>query len=197
MSNGAAVLAVACATALSITGAIARASGGWDFPSWPETAVQVVWISGLLLVTYIGARWRTGREPSLADVGLDRPAASTLSTAVWVAVGGATVVSAVAVAHSFDAGGALLLATFLVRWPVSTLAQQTLFFGWLQPRLGAHNIHKTALLFIAFHVAMPMALVGAVPLGFLFAWLRSRTGSIHAGIAVHYLVNMWFVLAFN
>ena len=39
--------------------------------------------------------------------------------------------------HDLDAmSAAPLVVTFTIRWPMSVLAQQMLFFGWLEPRLG-------------------------------------------------------------
>jgi membrane protease YdiL (CAAX protease family) len=91
----------------------------------------------------------------------------------------------------------LLLVTVLLRWPISVLAQQTLFFGWLQPRLGDHGPRVAAMLYVAMHVANPFVLVVVTPLGFLFATLRRRTGSIRAGLVTHYILNVVFVLAFE
>ena len=190
-----AVLATAVAAAFLGCGtALNRAVLASDVPSWGGWAIEVVEMLGVLAIPLIGFRALTGRHPTPADLGItgsdaprERPpdrrrAGST--TVVVLGLVGVVVVLALAGPHMSPA---LLLATTLVWWPISVLAQQTLFFGWLQPRLGSHGPRTAALLYVAMHVFHPLQVLLVIPLAFLFAKLRRETGSIRAGMVVHYL----------
>jgi membrane protease YdiL (CAAX protease family) len=117
---------------------------------------------------------------------------------MFVALGTlATVVGVIAILSVTepDISLALLVATVVVRWPISVVAQQILFFGWLQPRLGDQGPRIAALLYAAFHLANPLLMLTVIPLGFLFAYQRKRTGSIRSGLVTHYAINVAFVIA--
>jgi membrane protease YdiL (CAAX protease family) len=183
-------------------GASRTLEAGWEFPSWPDTVVQVCFMLGVLAITVAGFRLETGRIPTPTDVGLGPPThGSRLSTkhlsAPVVALLAILLVAALVAVLSRaepEADLGLLLVTVVVRWPVSVLAQQTLFFGWLQPRLGRRGVAYAALLYSAFHVANPLLMLMVVPLGFLFALMRRRTGSVRAGLVAHYVGNVVFVV---
>jgi hypothetical protein len=198
--------ATGAAIALSAAALALTSAEGWDFPSWPETAVELVWMLGLAGIAVIGFRWLTGRRPSRGDFGLgdadvaiaDRPrrrrvarwgyVVCALAIGPLASLGG----SSGAPSHLGSMTPALLLVTVFVRWPVSVVAQQVFFFGWLQPRLGAdrRSIMITTALFAVSHVATATALLTVLPLGVVFALERWQTGRVRAGIATHYAINV-------
>jgi membrane protease YdiL (CAAX protease family) len=186
-----AVVATGVALGLGATQRAITAVTGWDFPSWQETVVQVARDVGLLTITALGFRSLRDCSPLPEEVGLPgccrvtplRVAAATVLLGLTGA--GVTVINS---EMSFP----LVLATVLVRWPVSVVAQQVLFFGWLQPRLAASGLTTAALLYAGYHLYDPVTAAFVLPLGFAFAYLRQRSGTIYPGIALHWLAQLGF-----
>jgi hypothetical protein len=189
--------ATAATVALSIVARLITGWADWEFPSWGETAVEVAWMLGVCGIVAVGFRRSSGHTPEPGELGCQAPTAHLLGRRGRFVLGAACLVLAGVVLASLDTNVLLIAATFLVRWPLSVIAQQTLFFGWLQPRLGDKGSRTAALLYAGSHIAAPALMIGVLPLGFLFASLRARTGSIRAGLAAHYIGNLVFVLAFT
>jgi membrane protease YdiL (CAAX protease family) len=84
---------------------------------------------------------------------------------------------------------------------VAPIAEETFFRGFLFAALRNHYrfwiaAGVSALIFAAGHM-VPGAILPLFLLGFLFAWLRERTGSIWPSIALHMLNNaLYFGLRF-
>lgn len=212
-----AVVATGAATALGAGARAVASTQGWEFPSWGETALELAWMLGLLAIAFLGFKFVAGRWPSFSELGLGqsdiapaeqrsrRPIARRGILACVLAFG---VFGAIGFGH--DSGGtgsttgfaamsaALVVITFAVRWPISVIAQQVLFFGWLQPRLGRYGLPITIALYSLSHVATPASMIYIIPLGGVFAIERWQTGRIRASIATHYLVNVaLFALSVN
>jgi hypothetical protein len=185
---------------------------GWSFPSWGETTTEMGWMSGVVALTVAGLVVYLHRAPHPSDAALAMPLPHTghrrarvrsMTTPLCIALPAVAAVLVVLVqlgdeqAFATDGrsiGLPLLLVTLAVRWPLAVLAQQAFFFGWLQPHLGARGMQLAAVLYAAYHLQVA-TLVALLALGFLFAWLRARTGTIHAGMAAHYIVNVFLFAA--
>ena len=203
-----ALLATGAAAALGAGAHTLASAEGWEFPSWGETAIELAWMLGLVAIVFLGFALLNGRLPSLTELGLGQPDVppserrsrrriATRGILACVIVFG--VFGAIGFGHSGETGSttgvgamslALVVVTFALRWPVSVIAQQVLFFGWLQPRLGRYALPITVALYSASHVTTPASMIYIIPLGGIFALERWETGRVRAGILTHYLVNV-------
>jgi membrane protease YdiL (CAAX protease family) len=114
--------------------------------------------------------------------------------AAWLALTLASVVGGRSLStyeeSATSVGIGVLAGIVLLRWPIAVLAQQVLFFGWLQPRLGRYGPLLAAVLYTAYHVTSDNSLLNIAPLGAIFALTRWQTGGIRAGLAIHYAINV-------
>jgi Type II CAAX prenyl endopeptidase Rce1-like len=205
----AAIGATGAATALGASAVAATSARGWDFPSWQETSIEIAWMLGLVVIMFVGFLLTSGHPPAVADVGLvesdvapsDRRRRRR-AAALGIVLCALALGPLAALAGSGNSSNpthlnsamtpALLVVTFVVRWPISVIAQQVFFFGWLQPRLGPdrRGIPIAVALFVASHAGTPTLLLIMIPIGIAFALERWQTGSVRAGIVTHYAINI-------
>ena len=177
---------------LGVIQQVLTAISDWEIPSGVETAVQVARDLGLLAIAIGGFRILARRFPALREVGLPaHPWGRARLAAGFFGAVSLTIVAVMAIDP--DLSMPLVLAIVVVRWPVSVVAEQVLFFGWLQPRLADHRLRTIVLLFAAYHLYSPVLAVLVAPLGLAFAHLRRRTGTIYSGIALHWIVEVGFL----
>jgi membrane protease YdiL (CAAX protease family) len=93
----------------------------------------------------------------------------------------------------FPPGWEGLVLALLLGAVVAPIAEETFFRGFLFAGLRRYYpfwiaAAVSALIFAAGHM-VPGAIVPLYVLGFLFAWLRERTGSLWPSIAMHMLSN--------
>jgi len=99
----------------------------------------------------------------------------------------------------FPPGWQGLALALLLGAVVAPIAEETFFRGFLFAGLRKYcsfwiAAGVSALIFAAGHM-VPGAILPLYFLGFLFAWLRERTGSIWPSIAMHMLNNALYFLA--
>jgi hypothetical protein len=96
-------------------------------------------------------------------------------------------------------GPAMLTASVVVFGLLAPLAEELIFrgllFGWLEGRWSARVAWiVSSLAFAAAHIDLTHIML-VLPLGFLFGWLRWRTGSLVPSLAAHAINNSAAVLA--
>ena len=146
--------------------------------------------------------------PKLVRSGFRLPTAKDLLVTLLVAL---LTASTVMIAFwllkrlGFQILGGYLKPYVIDAWPICTgylniavmtpIAEEVLFRGVIQPRLGQLIKEKDALivqaaLFSALHLS-PVILVTHFILGLAFGWLRVRTRSLVPGILLHAAWNAW------
>lgn len=205
-------LAIAIAGVAGITGfaldAVAR-SDGWSYPSVGSSAALTLW--GLATITITGIAIRaTGEQLTPSLLGLEptqqhntRPRTPLALVGLGASLGlmilvdqlgiGAVATGRDAYSSTHQVAAVVLLIELLIRYPITVLAEEALFRGWLQPRLPA-GVLVSALLWAGFHLQQIPTIPALIPFGIALGTLRWWTGSIRVPLAVHYLANATFLL---
>ncbi len=207
-------LPVAAAGALGL-GLSALADGlGWPPNSAGETFLAITWKVGMLGILAVSVIAASGHLPGTGELGL---AHSPLSRherhqrlrlagfGTCVAVAGFLLVSRIGIgrdpmsadsySQSAHVGAGVAALALAVRYPLTALAEETLFRGWLQPRLGRFGIPITAALWASYHVTQPATIPALFFLGLSLGVARWVYGSVRVGIVAHYLIDAAFFVA--
>jgi len=186
---------------------------GWTFPSLGYAAGIGVWKLATLGVL-AAALWRFERQPlSATALGLGpglspderrrrrRRAllglggAAELLGALSLAPGlGLSPVDPAAYGATRPIGWAVLLVQVLVVYPLTVLAEEAFFRGFLQPRLSLAPPVLSGVLWAAHHLQQAATIPWLVPLGLALGVLRWRRGDIRASGAVHDLGDVLFLV---
>jgi membrane protease YdiL (CAAX protease family) len=180
---------------------------GWDFPSVGYLVGELIWKAGTLGVLFWAIR-HIDHDPVDRDtLGLSGSAASrdrfptVLALLVGVVAVGvsALVGSSAGSASSFGtvhhAGLALGLAELLVRYPLTVMAEETFFRGWMQPRLGSDGPVLAALLWAAYHLQQVATIPSLVIVGLFLGLLRWMTGNVRLSGVLHYISDAAFFIS--
>jgi membrane protease YdiL (CAAX protease family) len=178
---------------------------GATFPSFGYLVGEVVWKVWTLAVLAWATRRFEGRGPDAVTAGLTvdpdevrhaYPWRGALAVGALAGVAAATVGSSSTSAGSYGqvrhVGIALVLAELLIRYPLTVLAEEAFFRGWLQPRLGASGPIASSVLWGMYHLQQAGTMPSLVLLGLVLGFLRSRTGTVRVTAAVHYVANAAF-----
>ncbi len=182
---------------------------GWHFPSFGYFAGEIVWKLTTLGVMLVAIRLVEHHSFNSVMVGLKRDPVETTSArsraprALLGLVGAgalAVVVSrlfhvSASNASAYGAvrhvGVGLAVAEIAVRYPLTVLAEETLFRGWLQPRLPMGPV-ASSVLWGAYHLQQVRTIPSLIPLGIGLGVIRWWTGDVRASGIVHYLSNVAF-----
>jgi membrane protease YdiL (CAAX protease family) len=188
--------------------ALARAAG-WSFPSWGTFGAEVLLaLIQLALLAVLVARGggrldaramaltrgpRPVRQPSVAEV-VAMVLLPVVGFAVLPQLLGASVANGSTYGRATEASLALTLAMVLVRYPLTVLAEEALFRGWLQPRLTWAPPVLSGILWGGYHVFLqPLSTVPSLMcFGIALGLLRRWTGDIRATATVHYVLDAGF-----
>jgi membrane protease YdiL (CAAX protease family) len=190
----------------------AIASGaGWHFPSGGALAGEVAWnlftiaIAAWALWDYDGVRL-TLRTAGFR--GSDSPKATPFPWTAAIAVAAVSVTLWLLVGNSATSGSSygrthtvglwLLLAEVLVRYPLTVLAEEALFRGVLQPRLGRYGPVLSALCWGCYHLQQASTIPQLVAFGIGLGYMRWRFGNVRLTGIVHYLGDAaFFVITYG
>jgi membrane protease YdiL (CAAX protease family) len=185
-----------------------------EFPSFASSLGSIAWKIAMLAVLVAAIRIFERRRPVRADVGLvvdagdgDKsraPVALIGSIAMlgiamfWSEIPGLRELAPAGEGESYDAQAlttAVLVFELAVRYPIGVLSEEMFFRGFLQPRIAVAAPVVTGVLFAIYHLQQFETIPSLVPFGIGLGLLRWWTGSIWAGVAVHYLGNAMFILS--
>jgi membrane protease YdiL (CAAX protease family) len=184
---------------------------GWSFPSWGRWAAET--FLGLIQLGLLAALVAAeGGRPNGRSMGVARgprplaplPLASVVAIVLLPIVGfvvlpallGGSVASGSTYGPTADATVALTLAMVLVRYPVTVLAEEALFRGWLQPRLTWAPPVLSGILWGGYHVfVQPVSTVPSlICFGIALGLSRRWTGDVRLTGTIHYLLDAGFFL---
>jgi membrane protease YdiL (CAAX protease family) len=151
-------------------------------------------------VLWIGARW--ARETWGSCFALRKFSASMVIPVILVSAGGAVLLTEVLSWLPRPAGmvrtlggtlGGNRVAGFVLIVLVGPIAEELFFRGWmLRCFLRRHSVRKSTLIsagvFAVYHVEPALVLI-ILPLGILFAWLATTTGSLLPSMLSHAVCN--------
>ncbi|HEY8477981.1 MAG TPA: CPBP family intramembrane glutamic endopeptidase [Chloroflexota bacterium] len=187
---------------------------GWDFPSFGYAVGIVVWkLATLGLLAH--ALWRyEGRALDARALGLTRDVFSRerratarvaglalLGTAaLWFAVAqipglGTSLASAETYGQIRTVSAGVLLLQVLVAYPLTVLAEEAFFRGFLQPRLPWAPPVLSGVLWAVHHLQQASTIPSLVPLGVALGIIRWWTGDVRVSGLVHYAGDVAFFLS--
>jgi len=194
------------------TTAIASALG-WGFPSFGYLFETVVWKLATIGILAWGLQVFEHRRPTLAVVGYRQSESWPVGEArrrsgkamVGLGVGfilfvpfsflGTSAGNPSAYGPVRHASLALVLAQLLVCYPLTVVAEETFFRGWLQPRLGPWGPISSALLWSGYHLEQWRTIPSLIPLGIILGVVCWWTGNVRTSSVLHYLSNAIFFIA--
>lgn len=91
-------------------------------------------------------------------------------------------------------GVALALGELLVRYPLTVVAEEALFRGILQPRLGRNGPVLSAVLWAAYHLQQTSTIPSLVLFGLVLGYLRWQRGNVRLTAALHYAGDAIFFI---
>lgn len=211
VSPAAAVLLAACAGAIGLLLDTAASAAGWEYPSLGASAALASWgVATFLLLVWAVRRYSGSLTTTALGLAHGHPREVLLRrgpTACAILACGAALTAAV---NKFGLGGSpadpqsyggvnrlsilVLVVELLVRYPITVFAEETLFRGWLQPRLPA-GILLSSLLWAGFHLQQIPTIPALIPFGIALGGIRWWTGDIRATLAIHYVGNAIFLIA--
>jgi membrane protease YdiL (CAAX protease family) len=185
-------------------------SRGWYFPSFGYLAGELLWkLATVAIMLWCFRRWEH-RRPGAVDVGLaldptERlPSARVAVPALVLAVAAIVVVPNIFGANAgsgasygtiHKAGLLLILGELLLRYPLTVMAEEMFFRGWLQPRLGPWGPVLSGVLTGLYHLQQAATIPQSIMIGIVLGVIRWWTGTIRAGVVVHYISDASFFLA--
>jgi len=89
----------------------------------------------------------------------------------------------------------LVAFQLLIRIPLTVAAEELLFRGFLQPRMGRWAPVTVGVLFACYHLSQWWTIPQLIPLAIALGVLRWWTGSLLPGAAAHYAGNAIYLLA--
>jgi membrane protease YdiL (CAAX protease family) len=99
-------------------------------------------------------------------------------------------------AHAYGSvrhvGVGLAAAELLIRYPATVLAEEALFRGWLQPRLGRNGPVTAAVLWGMYHLQQISTIPSIIGFGLILGLIRWWTRTIRVTGVLHYLSNAVF-----
>ena len=208
MSRSATKSALALPIALALTllaGIFGLPTLLFEFPSFPFSLVGVGWKVATVAVMLLAFRKWNGElipsEPAQRDrapVALPAIAGLMALTFLWDSIPGLRDLSAAGSGSSYEAGEvttAILVFELLVRYPVTVLAEEAFFRGYLQPRIAFAAPVVTGVLFALYHLQQFETIPSLVPFGIALGLLRWWLGTIWPGVVFHYAGNAIFILS--
>ena len=183
------------------------------FPSVQSALLSLPWKAVTAGLIVFAVRRFEHRAPNRADAGLVANAGDGNKDRAAVALAGSAAMLGLAMFWSeipvlkelAPAGDAssygdtaelttgLLVLQLAVRYPITVLAEEMFFRGFLQPRIATAAPVVTGVLFAAYHLQQFETIPSLIPFGIALGLLRWWTGSIWPGAAVHYAGNAIFI----
>jgi membrane protease YdiL (CAAX protease family) len=94
-------------------------------------------------------------------------------------------------------GLALAAAELGVRYPLTVVAEETFFRGWMQPRLGRHGPVIAAVLWAGSHLQQANTIPSLVVVGLFLGLVRWWRGDVRVSGVLHYVSDAaFFVLTY-
>ena len=183
---------------------------GWRFPSGGALVGEVAW--NLATIALAGwALWHyDGQRLTLRTTGFrgsDRSRESPFPWAAAIAVAVAAMAISLLVGNSATSGSSYGTAhtvsmwvvggEVVLRYPLTVFAEETLFRGILQPRLGRYGPVLAAVCWGCYHLQQASTIPQLIAFGIGLGYLRWRTGSVRVTGIAHYLGDaIFFVLTY-
>jgi membrane protease YdiL (CAAX protease family) len=189
-----------------LTNRSARALG-WRFPSTGYLVGELIWNLGTLGLLLWAIHRVTHDRIDPASLGLSVQPQSPAPYPVRLAVVVGAVAAVVAILTGASAtnantygrvhhvGLALGLAEIVIRYPLTVLAEEALFRGWMQPRLGSRGPVLSALLWACYHLQQVSTIPSLVIFGLVLGFLRWWKGNVRASGVLHYCSDAIFFLS--
>jgi membrane protease YdiL (CAAX protease family) len=95
-------------------------------------------------------------------------------------------------AHKVGIGVAL--GELLIRYPLTVLAEEGLFRGVLQPRLGRYGPVLSAVLWGSYHLQQAATIPSLILFGLLLGFFRWQQGDVRLTAALHYAGDAIFFI---
>lgn len=177
----------------------------FDFPSFPFSLVGIGWKLATVGVMLLAFRrwdgvliptepWKRERTP-IALLGI---VAMLTLTFAWETIPGLRELSPAASGSSYDTGElttAILVFELVIRYPITVLAEEAIFRGYLQPRIAVAAPVVTGVLFGLYHLQQVETIPSLIPFGIALGLLRWWLGTIWPGVVFHYAGNAMFILS--
>jgi len=188
-----------------LTNRSARALG-WRFPSTGYLVGELIWNAGTLGLLFWAIRHVTRERIDSGNLGLSgRPhRRSPYPVGLAVVVGAVATVAAIVSSTSatnastygrvHHVGLALGLAEIIVRYPLTVIAEEALFRGWMQPRLGRNGPVLSALLWAGYHLQQVATIPSLVIFGLVLGFIRWHRGNVRGTGVLHYCSDAIFFL---
>lgn len=183
---------------------------GWTFPSFGYLATTVIWklatlglLGGAVLVldggrlnpVNLGLRRPEGWSPAETKAR-NRPAILGLLVTILLAgpfsLLGSSLGSASSYGGRLHVGAWLLACELILVYPLTVLAEELVFRGWLQPKLGRWAPVMSGLFWAAQHLQQWRTIPSLIPLGIGLGIIRWWSGTIRITGTLHYLSDSTF-----
>lgn len=90
---------------------------------------------------------------------------------------------------------ALAVAELLIRYPLTVIAEEAMFRGWMQPRLGRNGPVLSALLWAVYHLQQVSTIPTLVLFGLALGAVRWWRGNVRSSGLLHYASNAVFFVS--
>jgi len=185
---------------------------GWHFPSLGYAVGILVWKLLTLGVLALAVRRSLGPKQTLSSLGFtnepgwtadDRRSHTGLAILGLALAGclgvpmsllGSSLASASSYGVAHHAGPGLIVTELLAVYPLTVLAEETVFRGWLQPRLGRWGPLISGVLWAGQHLQQWRTIPSLIPLGIGLGVIRWWRGNIRLTSGLHYASDGLFFL---
>jgi membrane protease YdiL (CAAX protease family) len=181
---------------------------GAHFPSFGYLLASIGWkLWTLAVLAWAVSRFERRRlDAQVAGLVPDRderrapyPWRGALVVALLALIAAATVGSSSADTSTYGdtrtVGLALAAAELLVRYPLTVLAEEALFRGWMQPRLGVGGPVLSAVFWAAYHLQQVSTIPSLMLIGLGLGFVRWLTGTVRVTAPLHYAADAAFFVA--
>ncbi len=177
----------------------------FEFPSFPISFAIIGWkIATVAVMLFAVRRWNGQLIPAEAPRHDRAPLALVAIvglmalTFAWDSIPGLRELSGAGSGSSYEAGEvttAILIFELVVRYPITVLAEEAFFRGYLQPRIAFAAPVVTGVLFALYHLQQYETIPSLIPFGIALGVLRWWLGTIWPGVVFHYAGNTMFILS--
>lgn len=207
------VVLTAVAGLLGLVTQITADALGWAFPSIGSSLLSIVWKVGILLLLWWALRRYERRGLDAETMGYRaRPVdvaargertrvaipsiiAAGVAAAVVPNLPGVVDLNAESFGGPQDVGIAVILVELLLRYPLTVVAEESFFRGFLQPRLPRWAPVASGVLFAAYHLQQARTIIALIPFGILLGVVRWWQGDVRATSVLHYAANAFFFVS--
>jgi membrane protease YdiL (CAAX protease family) len=186
---------------------------GWEFPSFGSSVAAIAWKLGILGLLWWALRRYEGRGLDAETMGYrarpediaSRRSRTRIAISAIVLAGAAAFIvpslpgisdlSAESFGEPVRASLGVVLLELLVRYPLTVIAEESFFRGFLQPRLARWGPVASGVLFAGYHLQQARTIIALIPFGILLGVVRWWQGDVRATSVLHYAANAFFFVS--